>query len=63
MKLSIAQRRKRLAKLYRNAGRNHVDAMRRLDAAAKEFSAAQKYKIKIERVEQLKSGRLEADSR
>lgn len=56
MKLSIARHRDRLAKLYRNAGRHHVDAMRRLDEAATEFSMAHKYKTKIE---QLKRGRFE----
>jgi len=49
MKLSIAQCRRRLAKLYRNAGRNHVDAMRRLNRAAADFATAHKYKAKIER--------------
>ena len=57
MKLSIARHMDRLAKLYRNAGRHHVDAMRRLDEAATEFSMAHKYKTKIERAEQLKRGR------
>jgi hypothetical protein len=48
MKLSMAQCRRRLAKLYRNAGRNHVDAMRRLNRAAADFATAHKYKAKIE---------------
>ena len=54
MKLSIARHMDRLAKLYRNAGRNHVEAMRLLDKAAAEFVTAHKYKAKIERAKRLK---------
>lgn len=49
MKRPIAWHEKRLAKLYRNAGRHHVEAMRLLDEAAADFSMAHKYRTQIER--------------
>jgi len=54
MKQSIVWHEGFLAYLYRNAGRNHVEAMRLLDKAAEDFASAHKYKAKIERAKRLK---------